>query len=520
MSKFLAALFLTILAALPAKAAGFDCTQAREPVEKLVCSDPQVSELDARLQAFYLGLRADVGIEPDTTLQASQRTWLRTIRNRCTDTACLSAAYTARLAELDPFSDKSISCTEMRSHPLHVFSSGIDLGSGSSSPIEFDFGCSESLKSFDFMNPLLRLAEKIRGNFPGCGTLDSAQFRYHAYALAMAGIAPEIFFKEYTLPAENEYFMRWSEMSLYNNQAYHDFWREAAQVKASLTQYYRLTFRFSRSHAAEVAQSVVALILDRAAGTYPQAAIRPEPDIIPIIRTSNDPLEELSRAFSDHEKAYSKDEIHQALVTALVLQRPVKTIAFLADHLTKDDFLTLGRAQESLFSFALWSTEALSALLSRGVPVDAENDFGKTALFYAIGTGNRDAVAFLLDHGADINHAYKSSNALHQGAEWMCNVYGRLRHTQRTPLMHAAQNSDVAMLKLLIARGARLADVDELGFNALDYAILGKNPENQGYLTSLGLVPQKMQLGEDFNPDENSILSNFPIPKTGSSGNQ
>lgn len=288
-------------------------------------------------------------------------------------------------------------------------------------------------------------------------------------------------------------------------------------VKASLTQYYRRTFRFSRSHAAEVAQSVVALILDRAAGTYPQAAIRPEPDIIPIIRTSIDPLEDLNRAFSDHKNDYSKHEIYQALVTALVLQRPVKTIAFLADQLTKDDYLTFDRAQEPLFSFALWSTEALSALLSRGVPVDAENDFGKTALFYAIGTGNRDAVAFLLDHGADINHAYMSSQDLDQG---MCGAYVSLRHTQRTPLMHAAQNSDVAMLKLLIARGARLADVDELGFNALDYAILGKNPENQSYLTSLGLVPQKMQLGEDFNPDEHSILSNFPIPKTGSSGNQ
>jgi len=55
--------------------------------------------------------------------------------------------------------------------------------------------------------------------------------------------------------------------------------------------------------------------------------------------------------------------------------------------------------------------------------------------------------------------------------------------------MHAAQHADVAMLKLLLARGARLDALDGMGFNALDYARLGHRPANAALLAGLGLRP-------------------------------
>ena len=60
-------------------------------------------------------------------------------------------------------------------------------------------------------------------------------------------------------------------------------------------------------------------------------------------------------------------------------------------------------------------------------------------------------------------------------------------HTKRTPLMHASQNSGVEMIKMILAAGARLDSVDDLGFNALDYAMLGNSKSNEAYLRALGL---------------------------------
>jgi len=50
--------------------------------------------------------------------------------------------------------------------------------------------------------------------------------------------------------------------------------------------------------------------------------------------------------------------------------------------------------------------------------------------------------------------------------------------------MHAAKRSGVAMLALLLRRGARLDDVDQEGESALAYA---RRPANAAYLRSLGL---------------------------------
>lgn len=53
--------------------------------------------------------------------------------------------------------------------------------------------------------------------------------------------------------------------------------------------------------------------------------------------------------------------------------------------------------------------------------------------------------------------------------------------------MHAAAYGDVEILKMLISKGAKIHDVDDLGFNALDFAIAAGKQENANYLKSLGL---------------------------------
>lgn len=93
------ALSLLAVLALPvtAGAAGFDCRKASTSIEKMICGDPKLSELDDRLMAAY---KAALGTGSADTIKADQRTWLTTVRNKCTDARCLEQAYATRLQAL------------------------------------------------------------------------------------------------------------------------------------------------------------------------------------------------------------------------------------------------------------------------------------------------------------------------------------------------------------------------------------------------------------------------------------
>ena len=84
-----------------AMAAGFDCAKAESTVEKAVCADPALSDLDEYLGRYYSAALEALG-DGASCLKADQRIWLKTVRNPCGgDSSCLSAAYLARLATLD-----------------------------------------------------------------------------------------------------------------------------------------------------------------------------------------------------------------------------------------------------------------------------------------------------------------------------------------------------------------------------------------------------------------------------------
>jgi uncharacterized protein len=78
----------------------FPCDKAQSRVEKTICADAELSDLDEYLGRYYAGARqalADAG----ECFVTNQRQWLRTVRDACADPACLKAAYLARLSELD-----------------------------------------------------------------------------------------------------------------------------------------------------------------------------------------------------------------------------------------------------------------------------------------------------------------------------------------------------------------------------------------------------------------------------------
>ena len=89
------------LGAAPAAwGASFACEKAATLVEKTICGDTGLEELDEHLGRYYSAARDTLGAA-SACIAKDQRDWLSLVRNRCKDAECLKRVYLARLAELD-----------------------------------------------------------------------------------------------------------------------------------------------------------------------------------------------------------------------------------------------------------------------------------------------------------------------------------------------------------------------------------------------------------------------------------
>lgn len=89
------------LAAGATQAASFPCTGRLTPVERQICGDATLSQLDDYLLRYYAAARLALKGGGAECLAADQRGWLRSVRNACGDAACLKDAYVQRLSVLD-----------------------------------------------------------------------------------------------------------------------------------------------------------------------------------------------------------------------------------------------------------------------------------------------------------------------------------------------------------------------------------------------------------------------------------
>ena len=82
-----------------ATAASFECGRASSHIEKLICLDYRLSDLDSELAAVYADMRAQPSAKSE--MQTEQRKWLA-VRNRCASFSCVRDAYIDRLSALSP----------------------------------------------------------------------------------------------------------------------------------------------------------------------------------------------------------------------------------------------------------------------------------------------------------------------------------------------------------------------------------------------------------------------------------
>ncbi len=96
MKRMLVALVFLGAAGRP-QAASFDCTRASSSIERMICGDAELSQLDERLARAYQEARKS---SASKELASAQIAWLKKVRERCADVACLKAEYAARIQAL------------------------------------------------------------------------------------------------------------------------------------------------------------------------------------------------------------------------------------------------------------------------------------------------------------------------------------------------------------------------------------------------------------------------------------
>ena len=85
----------------PAHSASFDCAKAKTSVEKAICGDAKLSQLDSDLDRYY-GVAIDALKDGAPCLKSDERNWVKTVRDQCGAKAdCLTNSYLGRLAALD-----------------------------------------------------------------------------------------------------------------------------------------------------------------------------------------------------------------------------------------------------------------------------------------------------------------------------------------------------------------------------------------------------------------------------------
>jgi len=122
-----------------------------------------------------------------------------------------------------------------------------------------------------------------------------------------------------------------------------------------------------------------------------------------------------------------------------------------------------------------WST--ISTLLERGVPIDARDRDGMTALHHAVRAGHKDLARALLDRGANVNAQSAFTGDPHWGEQ------GELGWS----VLHYARDRDMA--ELLISRGAVVNACDAYKAMTPLHWANHRNHDLARYLVSRGADP-------------------------------
>ena len=370
---------------------------------------------------------------------------------------------------------KNVSCADVEQYPYFFLSEELDLGSGHGSPINFDYRCEYSLASLDFVKPLLELAEDIRRQDHGrcSGSIVHAYYRYYHYRLMQYGYLPQKA-RRYAPPWD--YFAQWGAKSVYNNKKYNEYKIKESQTVTELANWYQQNHKLDAVEAKEYAQHAINEISNRAFGSPAYSLAKPQ-----LIEGWEELLTGMSATMLTKIQQADIENVKQTINALLVLGVSNEVLNAILE--SRQDI-----SEGIIVANAVNNPENVNSLIQHGVDIHHKNEFGKTALYYAIQFNQHQSTALLIQYGANVNDHYDYKTP---GHKWGCER--RIQRLFRTPLMHAAQHSDVKMVELLLEHNASLNAKDSLGKNALWYAVNEWNYEVADFIASKMGIEVKTQ---------------------------
>lgn len=349
--------------------------------------------------------------------------------------------------------------------------------------------CPFSLREQKATAKLYILANAIRGGSSTCsGSKYFESLKNFDELLLKIALLPREYQKSLADAEQREaisnknkaYFRFWAYQSIGNYTLFTQFWENYNNALMPLTAYFER--RFDKASAIFYATNALNEFLNYAVGN--SKLNKDISTLAKLVTNKNNDLAKIKEYIFIYKPSLAR--LNSAFYAALLKNRNLNIIKYFVNF-----GISLNQGYESALFYSLNSYENTKYLLSKGALVNYANAFGKSALFYAVELNLYDIAKLLLENGADANKQLINESeklALANGASMpyfitLC----ALEHSLKSVLMSAAAYSDVAMIKLLLKHGAKLDLRDDLGYNALDFALLAKKQANAKYLKELGL---------------------------------
>jgi len=179
--------------------------------------------------------------------------------------------------------------------------------------------------------------------------------------------------------------------------------------------------------------------------------------------------------------AYAEDSLQSEIETALIARDAAGLAAILAD--TTPELIDVdGRTPLLHRAVMTGDIDVVSAVLSAGLPVNALDPAGETALSLAVELGANEIAQILLDNFANPSISDRRgmlpweiaarSGERHLAFRLLPNAT-RSRHATGW-LFHAAEAGDVEAMRLAFAAGAELSDLNERGQTLLQVGVINQ----------------------------------------------